>query len=103
MFALHLCLLLIIIPHGCRILATKLPILFRKEVDKASKVLYNCRIDSARVSLDCKAGGGETMMTFKELFERQDKGLHPCRYPKCREYGNTADRKYGVVCKGHTS
>jgi hypothetical protein len=42
------------------------------------------------------------MRTFKKLFEMQDKGLYPCRFPQCREYGNTADRKYGVVCKGHT-
>ena len=42
------------------------------------------------------------MRTIKEIFEMQDRGLYPCRYPRCRDYGNTADRKYGVVCKDHT-
>jgi hypothetical protein len=42
------------------------------------------------------------MRSFKELFEIQDKGLHPCRFPRCKEYGSTVSRKYGVVCKGHT-
>ena len=43
------------------------------------------------------------MRSSKEIFEKREQGLYPCRYPQCRDYGNTANHKYGVVCKGHTS
>jgi hypothetical protein len=43
------------------------------------------------------------MRSSKEIFEKREEGLYPCRYPKCRDYGNLADRKHGVVCKGHSS
>jgi hypothetical protein len=42
------------------------------------------------------------MRTAKEIFEKREQGLFPCRYPKCRGYGNTADKQHGVVCKDHT-
>jgi hypothetical protein len=41
------------------------------------------------------------MRSFRELFEMQDKGLRPCRYPRCREYGDVADRQHGIVCRDH--
>jgi hypothetical protein len=41
------------------------------------------------------------MRTLLELFEMQDRGLRPCRYPRCKQYGNIADRKHGVVCPEH--
>jgi hypothetical protein len=42
------------------------------------------------------------MRSIKEIFEKREEGLYPCRYPGCRDYGNTADRHYGVVCSTHT-
>jgi hypothetical protein len=42
------------------------------------------------------------MRSIKEIYEMRDKGLYPCRYARCRHYGNIADRKHGVVCKGHS-
>jgi hypothetical protein len=42
------------------------------------------------------------MRSIKEIFEKREEGLYPCRFPGCRDYGNTADRKYGVVCGSHT-
>jgi hypothetical protein len=42
------------------------------------------------------------MRSFKQIFENREEGLYPCRYPGCRDYGNVADRKYGVVCDSHT-
>jgi hypothetical protein len=42
------------------------------------------------------------MRSIRELYEKRDEGLYPCRYPGCRAYGNTADRKHGVVYDSHT-
>jgi hypothetical protein len=42
------------------------------------------------------------MRSVKEIYQKRDEGLYPCRYPGCRGYGNIADRKWGVVCQGHT-
>jgi hypothetical protein len=42
------------------------------------------------------------MRSVKEIFEKREEGLHPCGYPGCRDYGNVADRRYGVVCGSHT-
>jgi hypothetical protein len=42
------------------------------------------------------------MRSAKEIFQKREEGLYPCQFPRCRDYGNTADRKYGVVCKGHS-
>jgi hypothetical protein len=42
------------------------------------------------------------MRPIKEIYEKSEEGLYPCRYPGCRDYGNIADRKYGVVCSNHT-
>jgi hypothetical protein len=43
------------------------------------------------------------MRRVKEIDEKREQGFYPCRYPKCQDYGNIADRKHGVVCKGHSS
>jgi hypothetical protein len=43
------------------------------------------------------------MRSIKEIYEMKEQGLYPCRFPRCLGYGNTADRKWGVVCKDHTS
>jgi hypothetical protein len=43
------------------------------------------------------------MRSIKEIYEMKETwGLFPCQYPKCRDYGNTASKKYGVVCKDHS-
>jgi hypothetical protein len=42
------------------------------------------------------------MRSFKEIFEKREEGLYPCRFPRCRDYGDTADRKYGVVFADHS-
>jgi hypothetical protein len=42
------------------------------------------------------------MRSIKEIYEMKERGLYPCQFPRCRDYGNTADRKHGVVCKGHS-
>jgi hypothetical protein len=42
------------------------------------------------------------MRSIREIYEMKERGLYRCRYPKCRDYGNTADRKHGMVCKGHS-
>jgi hypothetical protein len=42
------------------------------------------------------------MRPTKEIYAKQEEGLYPCQFPRCRDYGNTADRKHGVVCKGHS-
>ena len=41
------------------------------------------------------------MRSIKEIYEMKERGLYPCRFPRCRDYGNIADRKWGVVCQGH--
>jgi hypothetical protein len=41
------------------------------------------------------------MRSIREIFEQKDKGLFICQYPRCMGYGNTADRRYGVVCGDH--
>jgi hypothetical protein len=42
------------------------------------------------------------MRSIREIYEMREEWLYPCRYPGCRNYGNTADRKYGVICGSHT-
>jgi hypothetical protein len=41
------------------------------------------------------------MRSIKEIYEKREEGLFPCQYPRCRGYGNTSDRKHGVICKEH--
>jgi hypothetical protein len=41
------------------------------------------------------------MRPIKEIFEKREEGLYPCQYPKCRDYGNKASKRYGVLCPGH--
>jgi hypothetical protein len=41
------------------------------------------------------------MRSFREIFEKRDKGLFPCRYPGCRDYGNIASQQFGIVCEEH--
>jgi hypothetical protein len=43
------------------------------------------------------------MRNAKGIFEKREEGLYPCRYPNCRDYGNTAHKQSGVVCKDHSS
>jgi hypothetical protein len=43
------------------------------------------------------------MKPIREIYEKREEGLYPCRYPKCEDYGNTANKQYGVVCQGHTA
>jgi hypothetical protein len=43
-----------------------------------------------------------TMRSIREIYEKAEQGLYPCQYPKCREYGNIASQKWGVVCQGHS-
>jgi len=43
------------------------------------------------------------MRSSKDIFAKRDQGLHPCQYPKCRDYGNKASKKYGVLCEGHAA
>jgi hypothetical protein len=42
------------------------------------------------------------MRSIKEIYQKREQGLYPCQFPLCRDYGNVADRKHGVVCKGHS-
>jgi hypothetical protein len=42
------------------------------------------------------------MRSIKEIYKKREEGLYPCRFPKCRGYGNTASKKWGVVCQGHS-
>ena len=39
------------------------------------------------------------MRSISEIYEKREQGLYPWQFPRCRDYGNTADRKHGVVCK----
>ena len=41
------------------------------------------------------------MRSIKEIFEKREEGLYPCRYPGCRGYGNVVTRQHGVVCNTH--
>jgi hypothetical protein len=43
------------------------------------------------------------MRSIREIYEKRDQGLYPCRYPRCLGYGNTASKKYGVLCKEHSA
>jgi hypothetical protein len=43
------------------------------------------------------------MRSVKEIYEKREEGLYPCRYPKGRDYGNIADKQYGVLCPEHST
>jgi hypothetical protein len=43
------------------------------------------------------------MRPIREIYQKCEEGLYPCQHPQCREYGNLADRNFGIVCKGHSA
>jgi hypothetical protein len=42
-----------------------------------------------------------TMRSIREIYEKREEGLYPCRYPRCHGYGNTASKHFGIVCGEH--
>ncbi len=41
------------------------------------------------------------MRSVREIYEKREEGLYPCRYPRCQGYGNTASNHFGIVCGEH--
>jgi hypothetical protein len=44
------------------------------------------------------------MRDWREIQEKRDQGLYPCKAKGCKNFGNTASHKYqGIVCGDHAA